>query len=392
MTERVLNADGRVAWEPEAAVVHRPGLAAPSMSDATADALPAPDARTLRVTAMYLLSETGRKASLLDGGDGRAEQVMDVAVPSHRLHLVTVDGEGHARLKLRPRYDVRPDGRVMQINASPVYDRPPTLDDLFLSAARNHELERAYLAQGGRRGRPRDAQRDLRAQLAQAFLHDPTQRALLHPPPSAKRCHLLSVNGRMWFDADRDEPPARDVPAEAHRRFRADERARRERNLEERARRLALHEEKKRFIAEWIATRGARDQQERQAAGLLPMPEAIEAIADEAFGPLREWPRYVRNGPEALQAHLRHYPKYENVLVAEVDVAVADSDATTATREQWARAQEARSSLLDATVTLRSHRLIWRRDPTAPSLLLHGLLVVRTVGPLVLRREFAFSN
>jgi hypothetical protein len=40
-------------------------------------------------------------------------------------------------------------------------------------------------------------------------------------------------------------------------------------------------------------------------------------------------------------------------------------------------------------VTLRTHRLTWRRHPEAPTLTLHGLLVVRNVGPLVLRREFA---
>ena len=89
---------------------------------------------------------------------------------------------------------------------------------------------------------------------------------------------MATAQGRLLFDADRDEGVARDVPAEAQRRFRADERARRERNTQERARRLALHEEKKRFIAEWIATQGKPEEQARQAAGMLPMAEAIERI------------------------------------------------------------------------------------------------------------------
>lgn len=352
--------------------------------------VPKSDQRALTVKALYTLSENGRKASLIEGGNGRAEQVIDVAVPTNRLHLVTVDAEGNARLKLRPRYDVRPDGRVTQINAPPVFDRPPTLDDLFLSAAKNHELERAYVAQ--RRGGSRDAQRELRARLAEAFLQDSTQRAMLHPPPAPKRCYLMSEHGRIFFDADRDDPPARDVPAEAQRRFRADERARRERNLEDRARRLAFHEEKKRFVTEWIAVKGTRDQQERQAAGLLPMPEAIEAIADEAFSALRDWPPYIRNGPEVLQVHLRRYSKYENAVVNRTDVAVIDADATEATSQQWARTQEARALIPDAVVTLRMHRVTWRPDAQAPSVVLHGLLVVRTVGPLVLRREFALPD
>src|SRR3989442_11110921 len=77
------------------------------------------------------------------------------------------------------RYDVKPDGHVVQIDAAPIYDQPPTIDELFLAAAKNHELERAYYAQRSTRARRRDAQHDVRAQVAQAFLTDPEQRALV---------------------------------------------------------------------------------------------------------------------------------------------------------------------------------------------------------------------
>src|SRR6267378_6806452 len=351
--------------------------------------LKADGARTLTVEALYTLSENGRKASLLNGGNGRAVQELTVDVPVNRLHLVTVDAEGLARLNLRPRYDVKPDGHVVQIDAAPIYDQPPTIDELFMAAAKNHELERAYFAQRSTRARRRDAQHDVRAQVAQTFLTDRDQRALLHPPPSPQRCYMATAQGRLLFDAGRDEGAARDVPAEAHRRFRADERARRERNTQERARRLALHEAKKHFIAEWIATKGTPEQQARQAAGMLPMAEAIEGIGDEAFAPFREWPLYVRDGAATLQARVRQHPQYHRAVVTPLDLAITDEDAAEATADQWARAQEARAILADATVTLRTHRLTWRRHPEAPTLTLHGLLVVRNVGPLVLRREFA---
>ena len=52
---------------------------------------PGPEvARTLSVTASYLLSENGRKASLLAGGDGHAVQQIALQVPANRLHLVEV--------------------------------------------------------------------------------------------------------------------------------------------------------------------------------------------------------------------------------------------------------------------------------------------------------------
>src|SRR2546427_6658170 len=111
------------------------------------DGLTRPEAvRTLTVKAIFLLSESGRKASLLAGGDGRELQTIDIEVPANRLHLVVVDPDGKARLKLRPRYEVRSDGRVVQITTPPVYDRPPTIDDLFLAAAKNDKREPAIAA------------------------------------------------------------------------------------------------------------------------------------------------------------------------------------------------------------------------------------------------------
>lgn len=365
-------------------VLRRPELVA------TEGAPRADAARKLTVKAIFLLSESGRKAALLAGADGRELQTIDVDVPANRLHLVTVDPDGKARLKLRPRYEVRPDGRVVQISTPPVYDRSPTIDELFMAAAKNHELERAFAAQGsGRKAHTRAALREVRLQLAETFLATPEQRARLHPPPEPKRCWLDGPEGRVLFDADRDEGIVHGVPAEAYRRHRADERVQRQRNSQERKRRLAVQDGKNRFVAEWIAENGSPDQRERQAKGLLPFHEAREAVADKAFELLRDWPRYVRNGPAVMQAHVRRYPEYNEAVITERDLAVSDDDAVQASAAQWARAQEARAILPDATVTLRSHRLTWRQHPDASALTLYGLLVVRTLGPLVLRREFA---
>ena len=149
----------------------------------TTDGVTKTDAvQKLTVKAIFLLSESGRKSSLLAGGDGRELQAIDVDVPANRLHLVVVDPDGKARLKLRPRYEVRPDGRVVQISTPPVYDRPPTIDELFLAAAKNHELEAAFAAQGsGRRHARRQLLRE-GSQLAETFLGDRSS-VRIHPPP-----------------------------------------------------------------------------------------------------------------------------------------------------------------------------------------------------------------
>ncbi len=93
---------------------------------------PGPEvARALSVTAIYLLSEDGRKASLLAGGDGRAVQQIAIQVPANRLHLVSVDRQGVARLKLRPRFETDEERGIVRIDAAPMYDAPPSIEELY---------------------------------------------------------------------------------------------------------------------------------------------------------------------------------------------------------------------------------------------------------------------
>jgi hypothetical protein len=176
--------------------------------------------KTLTVTATYLLSEEGRKASLLDGGDGKAVQQLSLQVPANRLHLVSVDARGVARLKLKPQYRLDGDNGIVRVDAAPTYDAPPDTEELFREAARNHQLERAYQSERqASKIKRREADQERRANIAKAFLSDPTRRALVHPTPSATRCVVQTEEGRVFFDSATDLAPARDVPPEAHRRF-----------------------------------------------------------------------------------------------------------------------------------------------------------------------------
>ena len=343
-----------------------------------------PNAQTLAASAVYQLSEIGRKASLLAGGDGKAVQRLSVQVPATRLHLVTVGLGGQAKLKLQPHFE-RVDGQVVRRDGPPVFDAPPTLDELFHIAARNHELAREFRA--GRSG-ARDEYRERRAEVARAFLGDPCQRAMVRPVPTPRRCFMATSSGRLMFDASLDTGLAAQVPAEAYRRFRADRRARREDHLKRRAADQALHEEKTRVVAEWVAAHGSDDQRGRHAAGLLPVAEAIEALTDDAFAAVADLPRYPLDGAERLQSHLRALTG-TNLVVAPSELAIAGLSATDASAAEWAVMQQLKSRLPDADVTLREHRLSWRRDPTLPGISLYGVLATRRVGPSVLRREFA---
>lgn len=371
-----------------ALVQRRPDSGSAGPSDAPPDA-----GRTLTVTATYFLSEEGRKASLLAGGDGRAVQQIAIQVPANRLHLVSVDAEGVARLKLRPRYQLDSDQRVIRNDSAPVYDAPPDIEDLFREAARNHQLERAYVAERyATKMKRHETYHDRRAAIAQAFLNDPARRALVHPTPTPRRCHIQTEQGRVIFDAKIDVGPAREVPKEAYRRFRADDRARRERNRQVRAEHLALHEEKKRYLADWIAAHGTPDQQSRHAAGVLPIEEAIEAMAHVAFSALANRPRYNPDGPERLQSILRRRPQYADIVVGREDVVIKSADAETMTAAQWAVVKEFEALFPQATVVVRFHKVSWKHDSQIGLPPAVGIRVTQRIGPFALRREYAFPS
>lgn len=67
----------------------------------------------------------------------------------------------------------------------------------------------------------------------------------------------------------------------------------------ETAAQIASHEEKKRAIADWIAEFGTPQQQARHAAGVLPMQEVLEAMADQAFAAGDSFERYPFDGAAA---------------------------------------------------------------------------------------------
>jgi hypothetical protein len=236
------------------------------------------------VTAVFRLSEAGRKASLLAGGNGRRRQQNVFQIPVTRMHLVHVDDGGTARLKLRPRFETRPDQRVVRLDEAPVYDAPPSIESLLQEAARNHELEAAYHAQGiAYRSTRQDVTRSWRSQVAESFLRDTSQRAVTHPSPTTRRCVISTERGRIEFDAKRDRGIARDVPHEALRRFHADIRARRERAEQAVVEFHSSYAEKQRLVREWIGENGTADQRARLDAGVLPLDEAVDAMTDEAF-------------------------------------------------------------------------------------------------------------
>ena len=354
---------------------------------------PANDAqRTLKVLAEYRLSEDGRKAALLSGRNGRALQRVTLTLPATRLHLVRVEPSGIALLKLRPQFQIGSDQRIVRMDQRPVYDHPPTLDELLQDAARNHELERGFYGQQTARATPDEAYRAWLEETAREFLADPTRRAIRHPAPTARRCQLRTSRGSISFNATHMTGLAQQVPLEACRRFQNDLRIRSGQAAMQREHDVIVNEQRRRAMEEWVGTYGTPDQRQRFAAGMLPRGEWLAAVADSIFAPVATLSLYDSDGARCLQAFLRQLPAYASIVVTKADYRVITRVLPTATPAQWEWLQWIRCAVPGASVRLRERELVWTRDARAPRHRTTTIRVTTKVGPLTLRRELVMPD
>lgn len=349
--------------------------------------------QTLKVRAEFRLTEAGRKASLLCGGNGQARQRVTLTLPATRLHLVQVAKDGTATLKLRPQFKLNTEQRIVLIDGRPSFDHVPALDELLQVAARNHELERAFFGQKTTaRVSRREAYTQFVEETAREFLADPARRATVHPTPSTRKCQLVTARGPIYFFANYGSTTVRQVPLEAYKRFRNDLRIRHGQQEIQREHDTTINAERRRLMEEWVATHGTPEQRERFAAGALPKSEWLAAAADCAFAALAGMPAYDSNGARTMQDFLRQVPAHASVVVTYADYRVVTKPLTTATPVQWEWMQYARRHVQDANVHLRERELIWNGDPRAPRHRTVTLLVTTKLGPLTLRREFTIPE
>ena len=217
-------------------------------------------------------------------------------------------------------------------------------------------------------------------------------RAASHPPPTPKACYVVTDRGGVLFDVSIDQGLAKDVPPEAHRRFRADRRTYQEQVRQDQIAQAALHEEKKQFIAEWINANGTEEEKARHASGVLPMAEAIARISDQVFAAVDTRPVYVHDGAQRLQRFIRQVTGSADVVVTPADVVARSAHAVMASADEWAAIREIQERLPEAHTVLRHHLLLSKRHQGVPSIVIIGALVTLKHGPFVLRREYIVSD
>src|SRR5215203_5031142 len=172
----------------------------------------------------------------------------------------------------------------------------------------------------------------------------------VYPPPSKRRCQVMTDRGPVHFDAKRDMGVARQVPLEAFRRFDNDVRISHGQGADQRSRNLAKHAQRQQMMYDWIAVHGSDDQRERLSAGVLPFKEFVDALTEVTFRPLSQLTPYETDGAARMQEQIRQLPGHADAIVTRTDVSVVTRLLPTASAIQWSLVNEIRSVIPDAQV------------------------------------------
>jgi len=350
--------------------------------------------RPITATAVYYLSERGRKDALVQGISAEARQSLHLTVPPEDVELLHVTPGGAAFLALTPRYETLPDGRYVRFDDPPVFDHVPTADELLAYARAAYTIRQTIRADYAGKRQARDAeQREKKATIAQAFLSDATARPAPNPIPNKYVCWLVERDGRLMKFRHTDPPPGGLVPAEAERRRRADAAVKRAAGQARMNANATRADEKRAAIETWVAEHGTPDQRARFEAGVLPPSEVLRCLTEATLAPIAAtYPVYRPIRPEELQARFDADPSWSTVRLPALEFAVEIQESqVTAKPHHWAAIQEIQRAIPGATVVLRRDRAYWKGDPSgrAPVIIRYALRVTVPVGPFTLKRVVA---
>lgn len=272
------------------------------------------DQASATITLVYRLSESGRRAALLAGIPATQYQMIPIpvsAVPASLAGHISVAEDGRGYLTL-----VRDTGA----------------DTLAHSRIGLYAIEHGY----DESGQPTYADLDAPILDPAAWLAD-----------LAARLPQMRADAVARRKAIDDERHAREAEQSAVRAARdAEQWAARERAKAEAAAREAAEAAKKQAranaIAAWVTKCGTPNQRARFAAGVLPEPEVIDAMADEVFGAVSA-ARFRAVTREECLAALNPYDAEAIGDDAEVTCDVRDLDALTAA--QWDALEAIRAQL-----------------------------------------------
>lgn len=344
----------------------------------------------LEATATYLLSER-HGARIVE----RLHRIM-ISVPAHEAELVHVDDHGRGTLALTPRYQRLAGRETHKIDTPPVYETPPTLDQLLADARAAANTRAAYYTQRWREREHADAVRNAAGRRSVKPVSSParrhgsvaeSRRARRGPgrdrwPGSIRADHHRRAPSTRGPSAVDQSSPARMDPGEIaspteYAGWFQDEHA--------------VRWQREEFIHAWVEAHGTADQRAQCDAGRLPWYEVLRAVEVEAWAPIAPQALYTAIQLSDLQATFDRHPAWAQVQIGPTELRIDHADVEPASPRHAQFVANLTSCLPDATVTLRRDRASWTGDTTgtAPVFMHYAARVTRRVGPFSFKRLLA---
>lgn len=336
-------------------------------------------------TIHYMLSEAGRKASLLAGGDGREQQTISGALTTENIDLFKIDAQGIARAAIGtlatnyaqgysnpPTYLAATDGPKQ--DAPPTWEQAVSAVQVAASVARSKAAEKAVAEEAA------VAQERINIAHNAAIVAE-WERGLLADPAARMpgNTYTGGVSHEIYTQL-RFPPYLNDILSAG---FRSEMRRRKEADEAEAARgkadalkvQLAL-------VSEFVATHGTASQIQRYEATLLPSLELKELIAADLFSALAEFPRYERMTASDVCGEGAEREDDEHVKFSNSEAAEVPAD----TWDIYLAIKAAAGESVSIEVRLHHGRC---ECDGVPSQERYGVKVVKALGSFTIAREFA---
>ena len=331
----------------------------------------------MKATIQFTLSQSGQRAALKAGFNGRQRMRRDIEVAPEQVDLFYVTPDGELEY---PSGAISREGSTYALNAD--FDNVPT-DAELLAAVEAERVKQAAENAARERSHREHQERQRAAETERAVKAVEGYRAWMALPES-ERVYWDAyprVRGDCDFDSgvlperERTEYLAErkrlfDLLQEQHDREVAEAKA------AEEAAKLAKAE----FRTQFIREHGTDNQRERLEAELLSDDEIMNAMRDHVFAPLKEFDRYQK----LTGSDIGHEEGCGGS-------AYSANDAETLTAEQWDVVKRIKTAMPQASVTARRHRG-WCDADCSASVTRYGALVKQAFGPFTLAREFAIPD
>lgn len=139
-------------------------------------------------------------------------------------------------------------------------------------------------------------------------------------------------------------------------------------------------------IERWIAEKGTDNQRKRHDLKLLPESEVLDAMRDEAFAVLNDFPRYDKITRAEVKAHCQ-----QEEYGYDLDVDFEVDDAESATADEFDQMERFQQLVPNAVIILRRHTGTCGHDNCDP-VKRASLHVSITVGEIEFTREYACGD